>query len=225
MGRHLPGFLVWPRVVRVPTDLMEGIMGGSEDDDSEADSRFASCGELRSKRLVLRHPCARDAEAITVLANNPEISRWLARMPYPYERADAEGWIAANAAPGAGNCTYVITLAETGEVIGACGCEIMEECALPQVGYWIGQDHWGNGYAPEAVQTLIDHVFSTSNIETIGVGCRVANTASRRVIEKCGFQYCGLDMLESRFEGAVVPIFAFRLTRRTWQSLKSWAAA
>lgn len=99
------------------------------------------------------------------------------------------------------------------------------DCELPQIGYWIGQPHWGNGYAPEAAQALIDHAFTTTPLVAIGAGCRVANVASRRVIEKCGFQYAGLDMIDSRFEGAVVPIFSFRLTRRIWESLKSWAAA
>ena len=44
----------------------------------------------------------------------------------------------------------------------------MPDFELPQLGYWIGEPHWGNGYATEAVQALIDLVFTASDCETIG---------------------------------------------------------
>lgn len=201
-------------------------MSGSEYAGSEVDDSGLRCpGNLPTRRLVLRRPTDADAAALTALANNTEVSRWLSRMPHPYARTDARAWIASVNAPQASECAFVITLAATGEIVGACGCARMDECDLPQVGFWIGEPHWGNGYATEAAQAVIDHVFTATECAAIGAGCRVANVASRRVIEKCGMQYSGLDMVDSRFEGAVVPIFAFRLTRRTWQSLKSWAAA
>ncbi|MCC0016236.1 MAG: GNAT family N-acetyltransferase [Rhodobiaceae bacterium] len=224
MDRHLPGFLFGP-ASGGPADLMEDDMGGSDEAESICAGALRGVEELATKRLVLRRPMPADANAITAQANNAEVSRWLARMPHPYNRAHADTWIATVNAPQASECAFVITLAATGEIVGACGCGQMEDFDLPQLGYWIGQEHWGNGYATEAAHALIDHVFTASPCAVIGAGCRVANAASRRVIEKCGFQYAGLDMIESRFDGAVVPIFAFRLTRRTWQGLKSWAAA
>ena len=200
-------------------------MGGSEEADSKLGSKICCPAKLTTRRLVLRRPTANDADAITTLANNVEVSRWLARMPHPYKRSHATEWIASVNSADTSECAFVITLAGTGEIVGACGYGELPEFELPQLGYWIGEPHWGNGYATEAVQALIDLVFTESDCEAIGAGCRVANVGSRRVIEKCGFQYCGLDMIDSRFEGAVVPIFAFRLTRRVWESLKAWAAA
>lgn len=126
----------------------------------------------------MRAPTAADADTIVKLADNPEVSRWLSRMPCPYTRADALEWIASVTAPGASECAFLVTLEASGEVIGACGIDDAPDCELPQIGYWIGQPHWGNGYAPEAAQALIDHAFTTTPLVAIGAGCRVANVAS-----------------------------------------------
>ncbi|MFN0264957.1 GNAT family N-acetyltransferase [Tepidamorphus sp. 3E244] len=200
-------------------------MGGSDEADSLFDGGKCCPDRIVTKRLIMRRPTMADAAAITAKANNADVARWLSRMPYPYAQEDAKRWIEWVTNPQTGECAFVICLAETGEVIGACGLEAMPDLELPQVGYWLGEPHWGKGYATEAVQALIDYVFGNTGCDAIGVGCRVANVGSRRVIEKCGFQYAGLDMMDSRFEGAVVPVFSFKLTRRIWESLKAWAAA
>ncbi len=54
---------------------------------------------------------------------------------------------------------------------------------------------------------------------------RVTNGASRRVMEKCGFQYVGQGMGPSLFFRGMVPVDRFRLERRVWQSLKEWREA
>ena len=59
-------------------------------------------------------------------------------------------------------------------------------------------------------------------IQVLHVSCRVINPASRRVIHKCGFQYAGQGMLNSIVAGQV-PVERYRLDRKTWASLRSWA--
>ncbi len=202
------------------------------DSDEEAESTGAAGIDsvptvLTTRRLVLRRPSPADAQAIAEIANNAKVARWLSRMPHPYDESDARSWIGSVSGEDAGECAFVITRVDAGKetVLGACGVDRDKDFDLAQIGYWVGEPYWGQGIATEAVQGLIDHVFTTSVLDAVGASCRVTNVASRRVIEKCGFQYCGLDMAQSRFDNAVVPVFAFRLTRRIWESLKSWAAA
>ena len=204
----------------------------TRDSDDEGESPgFAGTGSLpaivTTRRLVLRRPAPADAPAIAHIANNAKVARWLTRMPHPYDESDARTWIGTVSGEDAGECAFVITRRDAGRetILGACGLNRETEFDLAQIGYWVGEPYWGQGIATEAVQGLVDHVFTTSDLDAIGVSCRVTNVASRRVIEKCGFQYGGLDMAQSRFENAVVPVFAFKLTRRIWESLKSWAAA
>ena len=60
--------------------------------------------------------------------------------------------------------------------------------------------------------------------EFINAGARVTNPASRRVLEKCGFQWTGAGLLRIRALSSSAPIDRFRLDRGLWASLKSWGA-
>ena len=96
------------------------------------------------------------------------------------------------------------------------------ESWFPEIGYWIGEPYWGRGYATEAVRAVIDHLFSVTDLDSLAAGCRVTNLASRRVIEKCGFQWTGAALFRVRALGASVPADRFRLERSIWASLRAW---
>lgn len=179
--------------------------------------RGASTYVLETERLVLRAPCLEDAKAIAVLANDRRVAENTARIPHPYRVADASQWISA-ANMQAGERTLLIT--RNGVVIGACGLELRDD--MPEIGYWLGVPYWGKGYATEAVRALIDHAFDELGHETLVAGARVTNPASRRVLEKCGFQWSGVGLYRIRAIRSSAPVDRFRLERRIWASLKSW---
>lgn len=184
---------------------------------------FPTRAEVRSlttERLLLRAPCAQDAAAVARLADNPRVALQTARMPYPYRLSDAEAWI-ARAAAAAQEVTFLIVCGRTGEILGAAGYGVPEE-GDAEIGYWIGEPYWGRGYATEATQAVIDHAFTLSALSRLAARCRVGNSASRRVLEKCGFQYQGSGMIYARALKGTVPTDDFCLERRVWQSLKSW---
>jgi RimJ/RimL family protein N-acetyltransferase len=174
---------------------------------------------LETQRLVLRAPQLEDAKAIAALANDRRVAENTARIPHPYRMPDAESWIAGSAAELDAE-TYLITLAN-GSVIGGCGFDVREGPA-PEIGYWLGARHWGKGYATEAVRALIDHAFTNLDHTALQSCVRVTNPASRRVLEKCGFQWTGVGLCRIRALGSSVPVDRFRLERGIWTSLKSW---
>ncbi|MEM6665068.1 MAG: GNAT family N-acetyltransferase [Pseudomonadota bacterium] len=186
-----------------------------------------SSGErLATPRLVLRTPAVADVPALVSLANNANIAENLMSMPHPYGEENAEAWIRKSRTRLPDQRAFLICLREPSEQpIGACGWSLVDGLDLPQVGYWVGEPFWGSGFATEAAQTLIDNAFATSKLDMLGCGCRVTNLASRRVIEKCGFQYDGLGMVHSLARGGTMPILKYRMDRRTWISLKAWSAA
>jgi RimJ/RimL family protein N-acetyltransferase len=69
---------------------------------------------------------------------------------------------------------------------------------------------------------MIDHAFTATNLEALAASCRVTNVASRRVLEKCGFQWTGAGLCRVRALRSSVPSDRFRLDRRTWASLRAW---
>ena len=174
---------------------------------------------LETQRLVLRAPQLVDGKAIAALANDRRIAENTARIPHPYRQADAESWIVGVNADMEGE-TYLITLAN-GTVIGGCGFD-MREGPAPEIGYWLGAKHWGKGYATEAVRALIDHTFTNLEHKALQSSVRVTNPGSRRVLEKCGFQWTGVGLCRIRALGSSVPVDRFRLERSIWSALKSW---
>jgi RimJ/RimL family protein N-acetyltransferase len=182
--------------------------------------RERSTPVLETERLVLRAPRLGDAKTVAALANDRQIAENTARIPHPYKLADAKDWISALAAR-AGETTFLITL-KNRSIIGACGIDVRDDEPTPEIGYWLGRPHWGHGYATEAIRALIDHAFTDLDHSALLAGARVTNPASRRVLEKCGFQWTGVGLCRVRALNSSTPIDRFRLERSIWASLKRW---
>jgi len=180
--------------------------------------RERSIPVLETARLVLRAPRLGDVKAVAALANDRRIAENTARIPHPYRAGDAEDFITA--ANRGNDTSFLITLGN-GQMIGACGLSQLDRHP-PEIGYWLGVKHWGKGYATEAVRALIDHAFTDLGHAALQSSVRVTNPASRRVLEKCGFQWTGVGLCRIRAIGSSVPVDRFRLERGIWTSLKSW---
>jgi RimJ/RimL family protein N-acetyltransferase len=175
---------------------------------------------LETTRLKLRAPRRDDVKAIVRLANDRRVAENTARVPHPYTADDAEQFV-ATVNRQSGEATFMIVL--DGEAIGACGVEAREGGA--EIGYWLGRHYWGRGYATEAVRAVIDHAFGDLGHDVLQAGARVSNPASRRVLEKCGFQWTGVGLYRIRAINSSAPLDRFRLDRRLWASLKAWGRA
>lgn len=190
-----------------------------EDDSSESRNPAIDCPVLVTERLVLRPPHKDDAPELIELANNRNIADMLAHMPHPYGACDAQAFIEGSHRNMAGGVTYAVTLAETGAFIGSAALHATVRGL--ELGYWIGEPYWGHGYATESAHALVDLAFRVGSVERLHVACRTDNAASRRVIHKCGFQYIGRDMVESRAVGRVA-VERYSLSGSIWAGLRSW---
>ncbi|MGE0502324.1 MAG: GNAT family N-acetyltransferase [Rhizobiaceae bacterium] len=174
---------------------------------------------LATLRLVLRPPHADDVPDLARLANDRRIADMLTRMPHPYGEAEARAFVAMSAAPRRAGRSWAVTLADNGAFIGCAGLNETDDAL--ELGYWIGEPFWGNGYATEVAHALVDLAFRATTVPALAVQCRVINPASRRVIHKCGFQYAGQGMIDSLAAGRVA-VERYVLDRGAWMSLRSW---
>ncbi|MCC6887392.1 MAG: GNAT family N-acetyltransferase [Hyphomicrobiales bacterium] len=181
-------------------------------------SRVGQQPVLRTKRLILRAPRADDATALALLINDRRIAENTTRIPHPYARSDALRFI--EAAAGGRELSFLVTLADE-TLIGGCGIASLR-AEGPEIGYWIGVRHWGRGYATEAARAVIDHAFGDRGYRELLAGARVSNPASRRVLEKCGFQWTGVVLQRILAIGSAAPCDRFRLDRGLWVSLRNW---
>ena len=95
----------------------------------------------------------------------------------------------------------------------------------PELGYWLGVDHWGKGFATEAARAVIDFTFEEFEIEHLCAGARVTNPSSRNILEKCGFQWNGVELHRFEALGSSTPVDRFKLSRGVWASLKNWGSS
>ena len=175
---------------------------------------------LVTERLVLRPPHDDDLPELVELANNRRHRRDAGADAASLRRGRGQGVPDDDAAEAATDTVYAISLADSGAFIGCAGLN-PAELGL-ELGYWVGAPYWGRGYATEAAHALVDLAFRATNVEALHVSCRVINPASRRVIHKCGFQYAGQGMVRSLAAGQMA-VERYRLDRKTWVSLRTWA--
>ena len=175
--------------------------------------REASSCVLETERLTLRRPTLADVKAIAHLANDRRIAENTRRLPHPYSQDHAVEFVRAIA--DRQQRDRVPDREQNYSPIGMVGIDWREPDA-PELGYWLGVEHWGQGFGTEAARAVIDFFFEEFDAEHLISGARVANPASRNILEKCGFQWSGVEL--HRFEalgsldpGRLLPPVARRL--------------
>ena len=144
----------------------------------------------RSARLLLRPVWPEDWQAVYGGIADEGVVRNLALAPWPYSKQDARDF----AARSGGDPRYpkfLITLADSGKVIGCIGLDQdASRAEAAELGYWIAREHWGQGFATEAGRAVIEIA------RVLGYGEVIAshfldNPASGKVLEKIGFSPTG----------------------------------
>jgi RimJ/RimL family protein N-acetyltransferase len=149
---------------------------------------------LATRRLILRPLRLLDASEIARFAGDWDVARMTGRIPYPYSREMAAGWI-ADLGPDEGVWAIEVKDAAEQRRIGAspAGCcgYVATGDGSAEIGYWIAKPAWGRGYATEAARALVSHCFRTLRFARLTSSHFVDNPASGRVIEKLGFRRTG----------------------------------
>ena len=183
--------------------------------------REASPCVLETERLTLRRPTLADVKAIAGLANDRRIAENTRRLPHPYSQDDAIAFVRGTADDNRGTAFLI---ENNFAPIGMVGIDWREPDA-PELSYWLGVEHWGQGFGTEAARAVIDLTFEEFEIEHLMSGARVANPSSRNILEKCGFQWSGVELHRFEALGSSTPVDRFRLSRGVWSSLKNWGSS
>lgn len=172
-------------------------------------SRDALPTRIDTARLVLRAPMRGDVPALQKLADNPNVADKLARLPSPYTRADAIAFVEIFAQR-ADERPFAITTRQ-GEFLGIVGFTFAMG-SHAELGYWLGEPYWGQGFMSEAVKALLEAAFATGLFPAIEARALQSNAASIHVLQKAGFATIGQDT-EAPGPGRGRPLFKFRLER------------
>jgi len=154
------------------------------------DVKLRTCG-VRSWRTS-------DAEPISRHANNRKI--WLNlrdAFPHPYTLKDAREWIRGvhQRTP---ETSFAIAVHD--EAIGGIGFVLRQdvERVSAEIGYWLGESHWGHGIASEALSAVTAYAIERHRLTRVYAVPFAWNIASCRVLEKAGY------VLEARLRRSAV---------------------
>ena len=153
---------------------------------------------LETERLILRDFVLSDWDALNAFLSDPSVTRFMHFASW--DEGKRREWLtslvqdASNSHRDAYN--WAITLRSNGLLIGwlilgrsrHATEEGMRECGC---GYALNQHYWGQGYMPEALQAAFTYAFTVLLTKLIHAECERENTASARVMQKCGMQYEG----------------------------------
>lgn len=162
---------------------------------------------LRTQRLLLRPLVAEDAGALTPLIGDYEVSKWLTHVPFPYTLADAKWFIASDMNLPGSNWA----IEHAGTLIGSVGMS-------GELGYWLGRQHWRNGYMTEAVEAVVTAYFADPANTDAHSGYFVGNVGSQAILEGLGFIQTKIETVQPRSRPDMVQVQMMHLTRTTWEA-------
>ena len=134
-----------------------------------------------------------DKTALAQNLNNPKVlNNHRDGLPYPYTENDAQDFIRTMLS-GDKDSTFAFAITLDGKVIGSIGVFRQDNIHFrtAEMGYYIGEPYWGNGYVTNAIRQVCEYVFENTDIIRIFAEPFAHNKASCRALEKAGFQYEG----------------------------------
>jgi len=162
--------------------------------NSSVDAAKVLFPNISSSRILLRQFSLADAEDVQTLAGDKLIADTTVNIPHPYSLELARVWIDNHQkfASESKALTFALVLASTKTLVGAISLLNPNKVnSRSDIGYWIGVNHWGNGYCTEAVQALIAYSNQTLGLTRFTAQCMVSNIGSARVLQKSGFIHEG----------------------------------
>lgn len=138
---------------------------------------------IRTDRLLLRRATWDDLAAVHRLFSNPAAMRYWSR-PEHDTLDETRKWLRDLVEPAPDSVDFLIE--KDGEVIGKAGA-----WQLPEVGFLLHPDHWGQGLAHEAMVALIAHLFATHDVQNLTAEVDPRNAASLKLLTRLGFVETG----------------------------------
>ena len=165
--------------------------------------------------VVIRKWSIDDKTDLAINLNNLKVMNNLRDgLPYPYTEDDAEDFIQMmlSADP---DSTFAFAITLDNKVIGSIGVFRKDNIhsGTAEMGYYIGEPNWGNGYMTNAIKQVCAYVFENTDIIRIFAEPFAHNIASCRALEKAGFQYEGTLKSNAVKCGNVVDMKMYALTR------------
>ena len=137
---------------------------------------------IKTDRLILKKIELKDIDQLIKNLNNFNITKWLINVRYPYTINDAKNWIKKSTEE-----DLCLNIYHQKFLIGGITIDKRKEDKSHVLGYWIGEEYWGRGYALEACKAIISYFFLNSSKIKIYASHMAENEKSKKILLSLGF--------------------------------------
>jgi [ribosomal protein S5]-alanine N-acetyltransferase len=177
---------------------------------------------LETPRLQLRTLGESDIDTMLQELNNFAITRNTARVPYPYNRDDAVEFLQFVEELNERSMVAAISRKSSPELLlGVISYEWSETKQDAELGYWLSETIWGNGFGTEAAQATVDHAFTINGHAKLVACFHDDNPASGRILSKLGFEAIGACSNFSKAQQRNVSVTTMQLLKINWENQKA----
>jgi len=156
---------------------------------------------IETERLVLRKPSVDDVVALREMYADPEVMRYIGSGE-TLNRTATRAWVRKALQRWKANGVGHFVIEHDGVVVGRTGFLVWDadewrtgtlnelgDRAAVELGWMLGREHWGHGYAAEAATACRDHAFADLGLERLISLIAPGNERSVRVAERIGSRY------------------------------------
>ncbi|SFS00767.1 Protein N-acetyltransferase, RimJ/RimL family [Halomicrobium zhouii] len=167
---------------------------------------------LRGETVTLRVVDEDDLAFAQRVVNHPEVRRGVGAFA-PKTAEDEREWYERQDDDGPSFVLYA-----SDQPVGIAGLHLDPyPWGYAEVGYMVHPDHWGHGYATDAVRCLVRYAFDERRLHKVGADVYAPNEASQRVLEKVGFEREGVRRDHAFVDGDHVDLYEYGLLESEWR--------
>ena len=148
---------------------------------------------IQTYRLIIKPPEPVDVEALVALVNNWEVVKWLVDVPYPFNKSNGIKFVEKSKQDLEMGSQYNCLIFLQDDLVGGIGLYLQDN-DIYELGYWVGEEHWGQGIATEASRAMLAFGFNELKHTRIEACYLDGNDASANVLKKLGFVNLGETM-------------------------------
>ncbi|KAH7085273.1 acyl-CoA N-acyltransferase [Paraphoma chrysanthemicola] len=185
---------------------------------------------VTTSRLIIRHMHPKDAPSMSLSANSPAVAKYMTiAFPNPYTIDSANTWIGMNFGNERPSHFVICEASSPDVIIGGIGLKLGSDVQshTAEVGFWIGEKHWGKGYTTEALEAFTEWSFEAwegqdpqkpQRLERLWGGVFGGNIGSMRCFEKCDYTAEGVMKGHVKKHGETLDLHLFGLTKEDWKA-------
>ncbi len=157
--------------------------------------------QIETARLLLRATRAEDASRAFEIQSKWQVAKMLRMASYPPAQEEIEEWFAGHREEWLAGTAYRFAVTLDKRMIGIIDIDEIDE-SQGDLGYWLDEPYWGQGFAKEAGIPMLAFAFQELNLKRLQSGHASDNPASGKVLKSLGFRHVEDLIIPSRSRGS-----------------------